>query len=549
MNDVITVLWLLLSVAMTGVIGHLLARRIPLSLIQVAAGALLSAVFGARVHLEPSTFFLLFVPPLLFADGWRIPRREFVHWIGDILSLAVGLVAVTILATGYLIHALIPGVPLAACFALAAVLSPTDAVSTSTMLHGLSVPSRLRHVLAGEALLNDATGLVAFQFAVVAIVDGVFHMRDIAEAFIWESAGGLVVGWLVAYTFALLRRLLLWRTGAIYPAGAVAMLFLIPFASFLIAEHLHVSGILSVVSAGMTMSYLGVLRHGSVTLRMTVDIVWSTTEFILNGIVFLILGMQLPALIEALAHGGPANEALAAPQLIGDVLAISAFLLLVRALWIGLAMRGMISKQMEKNVQARSIRLLLFTSFAGTRGALTLAAILSLPLTLAGGKAFPFRDALIFFAAGCIIVSMLVASIFIPIVLRGSRDESMDATGDEERTARITSLRAASVAVVDELNSVRKLAPPETHEAIQAIGSRIAEAISLSLLILDAEENAEHKKVFGHAERRLRLSAVAAQRGRLIELHDADLINGETLRKLLRELDFIEASISGLTLE
>jgi len=199
MEAITTVLVLLLAVLVSGILTRLARINLPLPLLQIAIGALLSAVIGFEVRLDPDIFFLLFIPPLLFLDGWRIPKGAFFRDWRPILIPAIGLVVFTVIGVGLLISQLIPAIPLAVAFALAAILSPTDPVAVSAITRGVPVPSRLMHILEGEALLNDASGLVCFRFAVAAALTGAFSFSEASAGFVLSAAGGLLAGAAVAW--------------------------------------------------------------------------------------------------------------------------------------------------------------------------------------------------------------------------------------------------------------------------------------------------------------------------------------------------------------
>jgi CPA1 family monovalent cation:H+ antiporter len=207
MDIVFTVLILLLAVSASGVVTRILPIALPLPLVQIAIGALLAwPRLGLHVTFDPEIFMVLFIPPLLFADGWRIPKRELFMARRSILMLALGLVFMTVLAVGYFVHALVPSISLPVAFALAAVLSPTDAVALTGIVGKGRIPGRLMHILEGEALMNDASGLVALKFAIAAALTGVFSLRDASISFVIIAVGGLATGaavsWLVSFVSA-----------------------------------------------------------------------------------------------------------------------------------------------------------------------------------------------------------------------------------------------------------------------------------------------------------------------------------------------------------
>lgn len=286
MEIVFTVLVLLLAVAVSGIVMRLLHGRVPLPLVQIAIGALLAwPKFGLYVTFDPQLFLLLFIPPLLFADGWRIPKREFFMRRRSILLLAFGLVFMTVLVVGYFVHALVPTVSLPVAFALAAVLSPTDAVALAGITGKNRIPPHLMHILEGEALMNDASGLVALKFAILAALTGMFSLREASISFVIIAAGGIAMGAAVSWLFSVAIGRLLGVTRDGDPAPGVVLTLLIPFAAYLFAEHFGCSGILAAVAAGMMMNYTTIANVGTVSSRVRANSTWAMVEFVFNGMV------------------------------------------------------------------------------------------------------------------------------------------------------------------------------------------------------------------------------------------------------------------------
>jgi Na+/H+ antiporter len=331
MEVVFTALILLFVVALTGVLGSFV-RFLPIPLVQIAVGAAL-AYPGAGVHidLDPEIFFLLFIPPLLFADGWRMPKREFWHLRVPIIAMALGLVIFTVLGVGYFIHWMIPSIPLAVAFALGGVLSPTDAVAVSALTGRMRMPTRLMHVLEGEAMMNDASGLVVFKFALVAATTGIFSIGNATFSFFVIALGGLLAGWAVTWLFTQFHRRVM-DASTEEPATVVLLLLLMPFAAYLLAEHFGFSGILAAVAAGMTVSSTDLLNTRTVT-RILGNGVWSMLEFVFNGAVFVLLGLQLPDIVRAAL--GPNEHLWAALTKLSELMfyvgAISAVLIVLRS--------------------------------------------------------------------------------------------------------------------------------------------------------------------------------------------------------------------------
>src|SRR6201996_5914572 len=413
MEIVFTVLILLLAVAASGAV-RVMPVKLPLPLAQIAIGALLAwPRLDLHVTFDPEIFMLLFIPPLLFADGWRIPKREFFMARRAVLMLALGLVFMTVLVVGYFVHALVPSISLPVAFALAAVLSPTDAVALSGIAGKGKIPGRLMHILEGEALMNDASGLVALKFAIAAALTGVFSLRDASISFVLIAAGGLATGAAVSWLFSVVSTRFLNLTEEGDPAPGVVMTLLIPFAAYLIAERFEVSGILAAVAAGMMMNYTSIVTAGPASSRVRANSTWTMIEFVFNGMVFILLGLQFPHILgRALLDAHETSNA-QVWRLIGYIAAVAGALYAMRFVWVWL-LRYFASRSAAKQGVANAVpglRTAAVTTVAGVRGAVTLAGVLSLPEVLPGGAALPGRDLAIFIASGVILASLLVAVI------------------------------------------------------------------------------------------------------------------------------------------
>ncbi|EIL95967.1 putative Na+/H+ antiporter, partial [Rhodanobacter sp. 115] len=241
MSSIELVLAMLLAVVASGYLVRVLPFSLPLPLVQIALGAVISGVLKHGVTLDPDVFFLLFLPPLLFLDGWRIPKNGLLRDRAVILELALGLVVFTVLGAGLLIHWLIPSMPLAVAFALAAIVSPTDPVAVSSIAARVPIPTRLMHILEGESLLNDASGLVCFRFAVAAVVTGSFSLLSASLTFLWVALIGLAVGVLFTLLVSYVQQRLSRRFGQ-ESGSSILISLLIPFGAYLLAEKLQASG-------------------------------------------------------------------------------------------------------------------------------------------------------------------------------------------------------------------------------------------------------------------------------------------------------------------
>jgi len=539
MQTAYTVLIMLMLVGVSRLIGRVIP--LPLPLVQIGAGALLAwPTLGLHVTLDPELFLFLFLPPLLFSDGWRMPKREFWRLRGPILTLAVGLVLFTVVGAGYFIHWLLPSIPLAVAFALAAVLSPTDAVAVSAISQN-RLPTPLMHMLQGEALMNDASGLVTFKFALVAAVTGVFSLANASVTFVLVAIGGLATGVALSWLVGRLRSWMVAR-GWDDPATHVVFMLLLPFAAYVLAERVGVSGILSAVAAGMMQSWLDLLPRQTNT-RLLNRSVWSLLEFAFNGLIFLLLGLQLPDIIKAVAS----HETSLWPTLLYrclDVLAIFVVLLVLRFVWVQSIWRLSIllrrwrgADQITRVPSARSCWLL---TVGGVRGAVTLAGVLSVPM-LMGRSEFPERDLLIFIAAGVILLSLIAACIALPLLLRGIEKSPDDKRRNEVRDAwRKTAEAAIHALEVEEVNP---------HDAAESALSAELKARIMSEYRHQLEvynDSAEAQALafqMDLLERRLRLKALRAQRLELYSLSRHHQIGDDVLREVLSELDLSEAKL------
>lgn len=541
--------------AVTGIAARYL-RAIPLPLIQIALGALLSwPREGLHIAFDPALFLLLFIPPLLFSDGWRIPKREFFKLYKPILRLAFGLVFVTVLGLGWLIHWMIPQVPLTVAFALAAVVSPTDAVAVSAITRNLGMPAKTMHILEGESMLNDASGLVALKFAVVATLTGVFSWSGVGREFAWVAVGGLGVGVALGWGFAWLRDLVTRRLGDLAATQMVMLLLLLPFAAYMLGERLGVSGILAAVSAGFATNYADLQRGDFISERMQSAGAWAMIESAFNGAIFLLLGLQLPSIV-----GSMAQSPYGGWELAGYVLAISAALLILRWGWLVLAMQGSLLKAHLEGRMAEhpSWLLHLASTLAGIRGAVTLAGALSVPLMVDSHTPFPARDLLIFLATGTIIVTLVLGSVGLPLVLRRLPRAVDPPEAREERDARLAACRAAIATLAQEPDRPEATQPDWLAQYQEVVG-RLTQDYRRRIGLLDdgsdasattAEARAEtpeaqrQRRLRYLLELELRLKCLHVERDTLYAERHRHRINDESLRNLVTELDLSEISVN-----
>lgn len=531
------ILLLLVLVAVSGVLVRFL--RIPLPIIQIALGVLLAwPIDGLHVEMEPALFLLIFVPPLLFIEGVQLPKREFRELAPPIFGLAFGLVFFTVVVFGYALHWLLPTVPLPVAFALAAVLSPTDALAVTSIVGRDVIPARVRHILEGESLLNDASGLVVLRFAVAAALTGHFSLGETAVTFVLVALGGVLAGFVTLWGTAKVLRIVA-KIGDVRPEVQVVILILLPFAAYLLAEHIHASGILAAVVAGLYTGRSGLFGSLSIPARMQNMALIDVLSFTFNGVIFLMLGLQLPDIIRnvppELSLYGTVWEPVLAVAL------LTLILIVIRFAWIafGSVARGAIDRWKGRDALRLTGRLKVVMAVAGVRGAITLAGILSLPLLMPDGSAFPARDLVIFIAAGVIICSLVLASVALPILARGIPLEKEDVVANEERLARVAAAEAAIARIEQMVEESRD--DEALYETRMAASQQLIPFYRQRIVIGDGDDPAARDML--PVISTMTEAALDAERDALVELLHAHKINDTTMRAIMSEVTLTLALI------
>ncbi|MER9681325.1 Na+/H+ antiporter [Mesorhizobium sp. M0184] len=543
MHVAMFILVVLIFVAVSGALVRLV--RVPLPVLQIAIGAALAwPVRGMHVEIDPELFLLVFIPPLLFSDAYGAPKRELIALRGPILDLAIGLVFFTIVGFGYALHWLVPSIPLVVAFALAAVLSPTDAVAVSSIVDKSLVPARLMHILEGEALLNDASGLVMFRFAVAAAMTGSFSFVAASVTFLYAVAAGILAG--VAALFVAAKVLqLLNRIGGVPAEAQVLVMVLLPFIAYLGAENVGASGILAAVTAGVLTGGSGIFRFLGVSARIQTVSLWTTLSFVFNGALFILLGLQLPEIIGNVPPELGSRYPVIQP--IATVVALTLCLIGLRFLWIwvGDIATRVSARLREQKAEPFGLRVRIAGSVAGVRGAITLAGILSLPLAMPNGSPFPARDVVIFLAAGVIICSLLIASLALPKVARGLVEPGEDPGAAEERLARVGAAKAA-IARIESMAGATDGDEGETPGARLATADSIVAGYRRRIAASDeADEARAEAREAGRLELELRLAGIEAERAAVRAMFRSGQINDHTMQALFTEITLTEALLKG----
>jgi Na+/H+ antiporter len=515
-----------LLVAVAGL--ALLARKIkvPYPVLFVIGGLLIALIPGLpRIRLQPELVFLLFLPPLLFPSALFTSWRDFSANIRPISLLAIGLVLFTTISVGYLAHYLIAGLPLAAAFALGAVVSPPDAVAATAITQRLRVPRRIVTVLEGESLVNDAAALVALRFAIAALATGSFSLAQASLSFILVGLGGVAIGLAVGWISA---RVMKWIDD---PPVQIIISLLTPFAAYLPAERMGVSGVLAVVTAGL---YIG-WRSPEITdarTRLQAYPFWEMVVFLLNGIIFILIGLQLPGVLATL-------EGQSIARLCGQAFLISLAVILVRIIWVFPAtyLPRFLSPKLRKVDPYPHWRNVVIVAWTGMRGVVSLAAALGLPLTLPNGKPFPGRDLILFFAFSVILATLVVQGLSLPFIIRWLNIHSDEEAEREEREARLQANRAA-MARLKELGKEDSI----PNDLVDRLHSEYEDRIK-ELQVCQLEQADEAKGMLASPYIRLQVEALNVERQTILALRNQRVINDEVMRRIERDLDLAEARL------
>ncbi|HXT10314.1 MAG TPA: Na+/H+ antiporter [Candidatus Angelobacter sp.] len=507
----------------------LLARRlhIPYPILFVIGGLLLGLTPGMpRVHLDPQLVFLFFLPPLLYPAAMFTSWRDFRDNLRPISLLAVGLVLTTTIAIAYLARYFMD-LPIAAGFVLGAIVSPPDAIAATAIAERLRIPRRIVTILEGESLLNDATALVTYRFAIAAVVTGAFSLGHATEKFFIVCIGGILFGLVVG-------RLAEWFHKRINDAPIeITVSLLTPFAAYLPAERLGISGVLSVVTAGL---YFG-WRLPEITdfqTRLDARPVWDMVEFMLNGLVFILIGLQLPDVL----HAASGNH-LSVHQLIIDALLISLAVIIVRILWVFPAtyLPRLLFKNLRKHDPYPSWKHVTIIAWTGMRGVVSLAAALALPFTKADGSPFPGRDLIIFLAFVIIFATLVLQGLSLPPLIRWLGIKEDDSLQHEEREARLAANKAA-------LARLQQLAEkdPAKADALKRLRIEYEDRIR-QLEATETSHSTRRLRLFSAEYERLSRETLILERDKILELRNQDVINDEVLRRIQRDIDLAEARL------
>jgi CPA1 family monovalent cation:H+ antiporter len=521
-------LLLLLFVAAFAALARKL--RTPYPIVLVIAGLLLGFVPGIpTINLDPDLIFLVVLPPLLYAAAWVTSWRDFSYNLVSIAMLAFGLVGFTVLGVALAGPWLFSGFDWRIGFVLGAAVATTDAIAATSIAKRIGLPKRIVDLLEGESLLNDATGLLALEFAVAMVVHGQdptvgAGLSRLAYLTIAGLASGLV-----------LARIVEWFEHRIDDAPIeIAVSILVPYAAYLTAEAIHASGVLAVVAAGL---YLGrkSSEFFSPAVRLQAQAVWNSLTFILNGFVFVLIGLQLPSVLAGVSEMSPGKI-----LLYGALFSI--LLIVLRLLWtfpgayVAYFIRSRLLHQNEKRPGARQV---FVVGWTGMRGVIALAAAMSLPETVAGGRPFPHRDLIVFLTFCVILVTLVFQGLTLAPLVRILGLAETSGPKREEQEARRLVLEAAQTRLED----IRRGDPAGSDEVYDDLAQHYRHRLAGVLKNIGGSgQDQDHAK---HYARYLDLSQtlLEVERHAALRLRDEGRISDEALREMENEMDLSETQL------
>jgi Na+/H+ antiporter len=511
------------------VVLALLARRfhIPYPIFFVLGGTLLGFLPGVpKVRLNPELVFFVVLPTLLFPAALFTSWRDFRANLRPISLLAIGLVLFTTIAVAFLARSFFH-LPLAAGFVLGAIISPPDAIAATAIAERLKIPRRIITILEGESLVNDATALVAYRLAIVAVSTGLFSWIQAGGQFLFIGLGGIVAGLAIGWLAEQFHR-------RVNDASIeITVSLLTPFVAYLLAEHFLVSGVLAVVTAGL---YLGwrtpqILNYQT---RLRGAPVWEMTGFLLNGLVFILIGLQLPDILQNLS-----DVKLPASALIWYAACITLAVIITRILWVIPAsyLPRLLFKKIHRRDASPKWQHVAIIAWTGMRGVVSLAAALALPIHKADGTLFPGRDLILFLTFVIIFATLVLQGLSLPFLIRWLGIEDDGSIEKEEREARLLANQSA-------LARLKELTEQDSPKLDALNRLRIEYEDHILQLQSDEPQKAgEPLRIFSSEFQMLSVTALQVERQIIIKLRNDGVISDEVLRRIQRDIDLAEARL------
>jgi monovalent cation/hydrogen antiporter len=519
-------LLLVLMVAVGGLGVLAGAVRVPYPIVLVLGGLVLGFVPGVPpAELPPELVLVLFLPPLLYQAAFFSSPRDLRASLRVITLLAVGLVLATMSAVAAVTHALVPGLPWAAAFTLGAIVSPTDPLAATAIARRLGVPRRLVTILEGESLVNDATALVAYRLAVGAVVAGSFTLWEAGLRFVAGAAGGVAIGLAVGWLIAEARRRIE------DPVVEIALSVVTGYAAYLPADRLGASGVLAAVTAGLYVGWRAP-ELASPATRLLGFSFWQVLVYLLNAVLFVLVGLQLHPILSELSGSSVAT-------LVGQAALVSAVVIAVRIGW-GFTVPYLIRALDRRPAQVArraSARERLVAGWSGMRGAVSLAAALALPLTTSAGQAFPQRNLIIFMTFGVILATLVLQGLTLPWLIRRLELHRDDSEEQEELGGRLRATDAA-LARLEELAS-EEWTRDDTVERMRGLYQFRRRRLKARGGYLDDDGTQDRSLAYQRLVREL----LEAQRREIVLLRNQGEISNEVMHRIERDLDLEDSRL------
>lgn len=514
--------------------------KLPYPILLIVVGLIIGfAPALPNLELNPEIVFLIFLPPLLFDAAFKTSWHDFKKEIRPISTLAITLVFFTTVTVGIAAHYLIPGFSWPLSFVLGAIVSPPDAVAAASITKGLGLNRRVITIIEGESLVNDASALIAYRYAVAAAVSGTFVLWKAGLEFLKVAAGGIAAGLIIGFVMVFAHKKIKDNT-----VVESSLSLLTPFVAYLLAEHFHTSGVLSVVTAGLFISWRS-REVFSPETRLQAKVVWDTIIFLLNGIVFILIGLQMPAIVKDL-HSDTLFT------LIGYGLIISLVTIIIRIIWVfagayhqNIFLRKSSRQTTGDNSDQTSWKNVLIVAWTGTRGVVSLATALALPLTLSDGSAFPKRHSILLLAFIVILVTLVVQGLTLPLLIRLLKIKPQDnIQKQDEKALRLTITESV-------LRFIDHEFPFDLDEPVLV---QIRKPYEANFELLSKEvygrrrkrrEQAAHTNFISQTLS-AQLEILKYERELLISFHKEGTYNDESITKAERELDIEELRLRAM---
>jgi len=510
--------------------------RIAYPIFLVISGLIISLIPGIpHLEIEPDLVFLIFLPPILFEAAWFTSWQDFHKWKKQIFSMAFGLVFLTSIVVAYVSSSIIPGLTLAMGFLLGGVNSPPDAVAATSVLKHIKVPKKITSVLEGESLINDASSLIVFKFALAAVISGQFIFKDAIQDFFVMAIGGTAIGLILGLLFGYLLRII--------PSNSnidTVITLIVPYTMYIAAEHFHFSGVLAVVAGGLLMSYNShcYLSH---TSRIQAGSVWGVLIFLMNTIIFILIGLELPIVVEGLKEY-TISEGIYYSIIIGGCIILTRILYTYAIAYIP----RFFSKK-KRNEPKPGWKEPFIISFAAMRGVVSLAAALSIPAFLPNGEAFPHRNIILFVTFVIILITLVGQGLLLSPVLKLLQIKEPESDMPEEKQEMILMRKLKEIALEKLKNDYAEQI--EKNSLIRHQKHKLENELMMMIDKVQCMETSTNLTDVITENKEILRQIIQSQRNEIHRVKRDKTFDDHVLRSIEMQLDFEEAKITGFRMD